>query len=683
MRKIEHSPVWAAGVQNAVNYYVDLMSLAAVSIEADSPFISPEKFRPVRDFHGKDNNHYPMHPHYLEVGLIGIAEEAEASAKKHDGEERLLLNAVAETYRATAAYMARFADEAEKVIEGAETDGDRQRIELIAKTCRALSVRAPETFFEAAQLFLFCWRIRSHKGMATIGRLDQYLIDFYRRDVSAGILTDDKALELLVALWKRINTYGSGDTLTNIMLGGVDADGNDVTNELSCLMIRASLITKSTDPQINCRVHKNTPPEFFELMTELQLLGHGQASLYNDEVVIPGLLKYGYSLKDARNYSNDGCSEIIIDAASTIDFFQMEAVKTMELTIFEGRENPTDNVPVGHYWSKNIKPRTLTSKVFLGYSAKSISDITSYEDFYAAYLAQYRFQLMGRIDEKNASIINSDRNQIPSLFLLGSFPCFLQSGVDIHYAWGISNMHQIFIGSIPTVGDCLAAIKKVVFEDKACTLLELREAMRADFVGYEDLRARLLAAPKFGNDDDYVDTIVSRLSSDIIDMIDEYNANAEIKHLPCHYNFLFNDYAKTVGATPDGRRRGDPISEHFTPTPGRAKKGPTAVLRSVVKTDIQRGAGASTVHLSLSRDTLVGEDGGKAIMAAIMRAAIGMGIQLLNVAVYDADALRKAQENPEGHEDIIVRVWGYSARFVDLSRDMQDHVIARIIKEGQ
>lgn len=243
-------------------------------------------------------------------------------------------------------------------------------------------------------------------------------------------------------------------------------------------------------------------------------------------------------------------------------------------------------------------------------------------------------------------------------------------------------MHQIFLGSIPTVGDCLAAVKKVVLEDKACTLLELREAMRADFVGYEGLRARLLAAPKFGNDDNYVDMIVSRLSSDIIDMIDEYNANADIKHLPCHYNFLFNDYAKTTGATPDGRRRGDPISEHFSPTPGRAKKGPTAILRSVVKTDIKRGAGASTVHLSLSRDTLVGEDGGKSIMAAIMRAAIGIGIQLLNVAIYDAKALREAQDNPEGHEDIIVRVWGYSARFVDLSRDMQDHVIARIIKEG-
>ncbi len=683
MKKIKHTSVWAAGVKNAAGYYVDLMASAPVTIEADSPFISPEKFRPVRDFHGKDNNHYPMHPHYLEVGLLGIAKEAEESAKKHDGEEKLLLDAVTETYRATASYMARFADAADAALDKAESDSERERLTLIAKTCRALSERAPRTFFEAAQLFLFCWRIRSHKGMATIGRLDQYLIDFYRRDIESGELTEDKALELLVALWKRINTYGSGDTLTNIMLGGVDKDGNDVTNELSCLMIKASLITKSTDPQINCRIHKNTPKEFFDLMVELQTLGHGQASLYNDEVVIDGLIKYGYSLKDARNYSNDGCSEIVIDAASTIDFFQMEAVKIVELTIFEGKENPIETVPVGHYWSNKSKPRALSTGTFLGYSAKALSEIESYEEFYAAYLSQYRFQLMGKIEEQNKKIRDADSSQIPSLFLIGSFPCFLESGQDIHYSLGISNMHQIFVGSIPTVGDCLAAVKKVVFEDKACTLTELREAMRADFVGYEDLRARLLAAPKFGNDDAEADMIVSRLSTDIMDMIDEYNASAEIKHLPCHYNYLFNDYAKIIGATPDGRRRGDPISEHFSPTPGRAKKGPTAVLSSAVKTDLRRGAGASTVHLSLSRDTLVGEDGGKAIMASIMRAAIEMGIQLLNVAVYDAAALREAQENPEGHEDIIVRVWGYSARFVDLSRDMQDHVIARIVKEGQ
>lgn len=683
MRKIEHSSVWAAGVHNAVNYYENLLAVAPVTLAEEGPFVSPDKFNPQRDFHGRDSNHFPMHPHYLEVGLLGIAEEAEKSAEKNEGESRLLLSSVAKVYRATAAYMARFADEAEAASEKAENDEEKERLKGISKTCLALSQRAPETFLEACELFLFCWRIRSHKGMATIGRLDQYLIDFYRRDVKSGILTEDEALKLIVALWKRINTYGSGDTLTNIMLGGVDKDGNDVSNELSCLMLRASLITRSTEPQICCRVHKNTPEEFFDLMTELQALGHGQGSLYNDEVIIPNLVKYGYSLEDARNYSNDGCSEIIIDAKCTIDFFQMEALKSLELTIFEGSENPAPSIPVGHYWTKNLKPRPLISGTFLGYAPRAMEDIKTYEEFYAAYLDEYRFQLKGKIEVHNEKIYSAERVQTPSLFILGTFPCFLENGVDIHYSEDICQMHEIFMGSMPTVSDCLAAVKKVVFEDKVCTLVELREALRADFVGYESLRARLLAAPKVGNDDDYVDLILSKLCDDFADMLDELNEGADIKYLPSYYNYLFNDYAKTVGATPDGRRRGDPLCEHFTPTPGRAKKGPTVILRSLTKSDIGRGAGISTVHLSLSRDTLVGEDGGKSVVAALIRAAIEMKVQMLNLAVYDAKTLREAQENPEGHEDIIVRVWGYSARFIDLARDMQEHVISRIIKEGQ
>lgn len=685
MKKVNHTSTWEAEVNNSVNYYIDLFANAPVVLSEEGPFVSPDKFNShfPRDFHGRDNNHYPMHPHYLKVGLLGIAAEAEMSALQCEGENHLLLTSVAKVYRTAAEYMARYADAAEKACSLACEISEKNRLAEIADICRALSVRAPETFIEACELFLFCWRIRSHNHMATIGRLDQYLIDFYRRDTEAGILTEDKALTLIVALWNRINTYGSGDTLTNVMLGGVDKDGNDATNELSYLMLRASIIKKSTEPQICCRIHKNTPDKFFELMVELQALGHGQASLYNDEVIIPNLMEYGYSLEDARNYSSDGCSEIIIDANSTIDFFQMEAVKAMELTIFEGKENPVKSLPVGHYWTKSMAARPVISSAFLGYAPWKMSEINSYEEFYSAYLDEYRFQLMGMMEAHNEKIHNLNRSQIPSLFLLGSFPSFLKNGVDIHYSEDICQVHDIFFGSVPTVADCLAAVKKVVFEDKLCTLVELREALQADFEGYDTLRTQLLAAPKVGNDDDYADSVLSRLFDDIMLMFDELNDASDMKYLPCFYNYLFNDFAKTVGATPDGRRRGEPICEHFSPTPGRAKNGPTAVLRSLTKSNIGRGAGASTVNLSLSRDILTGDDDGKRIISALMRSAVAMKVQILNLAIYDSAVLRAAQENPESYEDIIVRVWGYSARFVDLSRDMQEHVIARIVKEGQ
>ena len=680
-KKINHTRAWEAGILNVTSYYESLLSTSEINISDWGTLVAPPKFKAKKIVRGRDNNHFAMHPHYLEVGYKGIAEEATRNAEKlGKGENRTVLESVARVYMASAAYVGRYATAARKQLESAESDEEKLRLSIIAKTCENLSNSAPSSFFEACQLFLFSWRIRSHEKMATIGRLDQYLYPFYKKDIENGTLTDAEALDILVEVWRRIAEYGSGDTLTNIMLGGVDRDGNDATNELSCLMLEASLITKSTEPQMNCRIHKETPKRFFDLMIKLKLLGHGQATMISDDAIIPHLVKAGFPLESARNYANDGCNEIIIDCESTIDFTQIESMKSLELTIFEGKENVEEPIAVGQYWTRHAKARPFTTGAFLGYAPCKLSEMDTYDKFYEAYLDQYKFQLYSKLDDYTYKITRNNETQVPSPFLLGSFPCVLEKGEDIHSSPDMHNIHSVFLGSLTTVADCLAALKKVVFEDKYCTLETLRDALAANFEGYAELRAKLKAVPKYGNDDDYVDSVAVKLTNDVYDLLDEYNDSSDYYFIPCIYNYLFVDHARILGASPDGRCFGDAIAPHASPTPGCAVNGPTAVIKSTSKIDTARGCGASPLYLSLSRETLVGNDGGELILSALMRSCLELGIQYVNVAIHDTEALLDAQKNPELHEDLIVRVWGYSARFVDLCTDMQNHVIQRTIK---
>jgi len=234
-----------------------------------------------------------------------------------------------------------------------------------------------------------------------------------------------------------------------------------------------------------------------------------------------------------------------------------------------------------------------------------------------------------------------------------------------------------FSGAIPTVADGLAAIRKVVFEDRFCTPAELLQALRDNFDGHEKLRQRCLAAPKFGNDDDAVDRIASDIARRFCEQVVACPTPDGKPFWPALYDFLFNYQTTITGATPDGRRWKEPVAEHYSPTPGRARRGPTAVIRSAAKGPLAQACGSSVFHISLSRGTIPENDAGRSLLQGLFTAALKMGVAVMNIAIYDVAALQEAKRHPEGHEDLIVRVWGFSARFVDLSDEMQDHIIAR------
>ncbi|OPJ60590.1 pyruvate formate lyase family protein [Clostridium oryzae] len=638
-----------------------------------------KKFDEGKIFLGFDNYHFPINTSFLNIGYRGIVNKASRQDIKYTEEQIEFLKAIKQVYEAAIRFIEKHAIEAESKL-GIELE-NVDRLRKIADNCRILCEGAPKTFLQAVQLFWFTWRLRS-PFTSSIGRLDQYLYPFYRRDIDAGVLTEKEVVDILCQLWEAFNDAGTGDTLKNLMLGGVNKKGEDATNELSYLMLKTSIIVKKAEPHLNVRIHSNTKDSFVDKVIELQQLGQGQPTIYNDDNLIPELVKHGIPLESARNYSNDGCTELVIDGESGIFFYQMEAVKSLELTMFNGEENSSiPNKVTMKKWSNEMPENEVRTGLKLGYKSGDVSMMNSFDEVYSAFMKQYLYQTDVKLQTICNDIVKFKEKIVCSPFLSGAFPLCLEKAVDPLRGGFNIECFQLLSGSLTTVADGLAAIKKVVFEDNYCTMDELVKALKNNFENNEILRQRLINAPKFGNDDDFVDFIAADIAKKFCEYVVDYKTPNGKVIWPGLYNIDFNTFAKITGATPDGRKLGDPIAEHYSPTPGKAKNGPTAVINSAAKAPLYMGFASSPLHLTLSRNIIPTDKSGNEILKNLLLAALKLGIVVLNTAIYDAEILKRAKLNPEQYGDIIVRVWGFNARFVDLTEDLQDHIIARIIEE--
>jgi len=279
-----------------------------------------------------DNYHYPMGTAYLKFGVVGVSRRAAASAKNvTDDRNRELLEGIAQVYEAIAAWIARYAD----AVDAAA--GEDTRLKRMGENLHRLAKGAPVHFHEALQLTYLMWKIRClNKPGADIGRLDVHLRSFFEADIASGYTTEDEVLEQLVDFWNLLNKNDSGDTLINVMVGGRNPDGSDAGSRLSVLMLEATKRCKKSEPHINVRVHPSLRPDIYRAMLEVQLMGQGQATVYNDEVIIPSLINFGIPEELACCYTNDGCTEIMLDGYSGIDFAHVDAVATFELAFNNG-----------------------------------------------------------------------------------------------------------------------------------------------------------------------------------------------------------------------------------------------------------------------------------------------------------------------------------------------------------
>ncbi|MBQ7455340.1 MAG: hypothetical protein IJS53_02750 [Clostridia bacterium] len=637
--------------------------IAGFTKEADIP-MQPHWPHPFFLMAG-DNRHYPMGKTYLRYGFRGVAERAEKNALAPDKtpEARANLLAARDEYNALAGFAARHAD---------AVDDPALKADYLQ-----LASGAPLTFRQAVQAFYLLWRVRSVGCTGSIGRLDQHLYPFYRADMEAGRLTEDEALSILCELWEKLNAVASGDTLVTLMLGGSGPDGADETNDLSCLMLRASLAVRKTEPHVSVRLHEKTRADFRALVSQVHLLGHGQAAVYYDANILPVLIAHGVPAEYACRYCTNGCTEVVLDGAGKIEFDPMDAVKTVELTLNRGAEPALPGDTVGYYWTRNVPPVEQKSTCDPGFDSGDWT--ASKEALRAAFDRQLVHQFRYHIDRLMRRRSDMRAFGLAHALLNASFDTLLESGGDAVRGDLPCDVWMLFAGSLPTAADALTALNRAVFEEKRYTSQEIMNALAANFEGCEEMRARLRGLPKFGNDNDEADAEAARLCALFCDTLEACSRENGVLIWPALIGYLFVQEALFTGATPDGRRWKDPIGEHFSPTPGCAVNGPTALMLSAAKAPLKRAFGVAPVHISLPRSAASDREKSLETLAQLVDAGEKLGFNMLDISIYDAEEMREAQKDPENHADLIVRVWGYSARFIDLSDEMQEHVIARIL----
>ncbi len=677
-------------VDKLADWFCVMLDETPVSVEAgkDEHLVGPSNMNgkaaclKVPDVWGADGYHCPLGTKQLmELGLAGIAATAAANAAKLTGLEAHYLAGIARCYEAACSYVAAWADAAADAADAAVGD-DRLRLTRIAASCRTLAEGPPDSFQSAVQLLWFALPMRNANLTSPPGRLDVYLHPFYAADLKAGSITPEFAQDLVDEFLAKMDHIWTGDGLMNLVVGGVDADGNDVTNAVSFMILDTTTRLKIASPQMNVRIHKNTPEDFRQKVTELQLAPTGGSSVLNDEVLIPAFVAEGIPLDLARNYCCDGCNELLFDGESLIDFTMVEAAKSLELTLFNGRECP---VPAGfvpranYHYAKEEAPEVPTG-LELGYETGDFTEMTSFEQVFEAYVDQYLHQLRRVLRNFSDGIKTSAAENMTDLFFAGTFPQCLATGRDPMVGGVRHRAFMIFAGSLPTVADGLAAVKKVVFEDRACTPAELLDALRADWDGHDALRKQCQAAPKFGNDDPFVDEIAAELVRRFDEAVRGFDHGLPYPVLPALFCHTFNMISMMVNATPDGRKRGDPVAEHFSPVPGRAVSGPTAVINSMTRAPLERMTGTAVTHVSLSRTALGTPAEAAVLVRTLLDTALEMGLTVANFPIYDVEQMIDAQDHPERHEDLMVRVWGFSDRFITLDKRLQDHLIARAVK---
>jgi len=614
----------------------------------------------------------------LKKGFLGLKAEVEDELKRIDYEKRgclkkiHLLQAMSLCCDAAIRFAERYADEAERLATAESDPVRRAELEQIAEICRWVPAHPARTFREALQSFWFVHLIlnlETNSYAIGPGRFDQYMYPYYRADIDAGRLTREQAGELLACLWIKFNELtvvkegGTAKASTtyndfqNLNLGGQTIEGQDATNELSYLCVDVIGQLKLPQPQIAALISEKTPDQFLMKACEVISLGFGLPAVFNDDEKVQALLHKGKTLEDARLGGINGCVELVApgkDNMASSGYLSMP--KCLELALNNG-----------------INPLTGTQ---LGPRTGDPCDFTSFGQLMGAF----RQQLAHAIELKTvydgiARQAYAEFCPVPFTSLLIS-DC-LEKGRDYHDGGARYNLPLICGVGTGTMADSLAAIKKLVCDEEKMSLEELVTALRADFAGYERLRQMLLnRAPKWGNGDGYVDT----LAHDVVEMFcDELEKHCNAEGVPYAANMIPTTthiwFGSLNGATPDGRLAETPLSEGISPVQGMDTNGPTAVLRSMARLDHARCCG-TLLNMKFHPSALSGEEGLHKF-AHLIRTYFKLGGHHTQFNVVSAETLRAAQEHPEEHRNVIVRVAGYSDYFVRLSRDLQDEIISR------
>ena len=575
----------------------------------------------------------------------------------------------------TIIFFAKRHAEKAKELAGLETNPQRKKeLETIAAVCSHVPAHPPRDFWEALQAYWFV-----HLAVITElnvwdsfnpGRLDQHLHPFYQKGLAEGHLTNEAAKELLQCFWIKFNNQpapskvditeeqsGTYQDFALINVGGLKNDGSDAVNELSFLILDVVEEMRLIQPSACIQLSYKNPDRFLKRALKVVKAGFGQPSIFNTDVIHQEFLHAGKSMEDARAGGPSGCV--------TISAFGKESCtltgycnwpKIFELTLNNG-----------------VDPQT---GIQIGVQTGDPTTFTSFDELMAAYKKQLKYFVDLKIKGNNIiERLYAENLPTPVMSLLFD-DCILKAK-DYHDGGSRYNVTYIQGVGMGTITDSLSAVKYHVFDKKTLTMEELLEALQSNFEGIEQVRQMLLnETPTFGNDDDYADNLAQAVFNAYYKVLNgrpnTKGGRYRVNLLPTTVHIFFG---RVTGATPNGRKNGDPLSDGISPSHGTDRNGPTAVIKSVAKIDHAKTGGTLLNQKFLPQ--VLADDEGIAKLAYLVRTYFKLGGHHVQFNVVDATTLRDAQENPEKYKDLIVRVAGYSDYFVDIGKELQDEIIAR------
>lgn len=502
------------------------------------------------------------------------------------------------------------------------------------------------------------------------GRLDQHLYPFYKKDIEEGRITKEEAEELLQCFWVKFNNHpappkvgvtleesGTYTDFANINSGGLKADGSDGVNDVTYMVLDVIDEMRLLQPSSNIQLSQRNPDKFLRRALNIVKKGWGQPSIFNADAVVEEMLIQGKTVEDARCGGTSGCVETGAfgkEAYILTGYFNLN--KVLEITLNNG-----------------IDPNTGKK---IGIETKDSRKFESFEELMEAFEKQLNYFIDVKIKGNNI-IEKLYAKYMPSPFLSTIIDDCIKKGMDYNEGGARYNTNYIQGVGIGTITDSLSSIKYNVYDKKYISMEKLLEVLKLNFDGYEDVRLKFVNAPhKYGNDDDYSDNIMKT----VFDMFyNSVNGRKNMKGgfyrinmLPttCHVYF-----GSVIGATADGRKAKEPLSEGISPVQGRDEYGPTSVIKSAGKMDHAKTGG--TLLNQKFTPKLLEDDKGIENLLHLVRAYFKMGGHHIQFNVVDAETLRKAQKEPEKYRDLIVRVAGYSDYFCDLNESLQNEIIKR------
>ena len=504
----------------------------------------------------------------------------------------------------------------------------------------------------------------------SLGRLDQYVFPCYAADIAAGTLSEQQAFELMGCfiikcsemIWytpEATATYFAGYMpFINMCVGGVKREGGDGTNALTFLIMDAVEKVKMYQPSLACRVHNQSPHEYLEKILDVIKAGAGMPACHFDDAHIKMMLRKGFDFDDARDYCLMGCVE------------PQKSGRIHQWTVGGFTQWP---IAIEFVFNRGV---LLSYRSKQGVDTGELDSLQTYEQFEAVVKRQLDHII--ELTAKGSIIIqNTVRDMTPTPYMSLFVDGCMQNGKDVTAGGAVlyEGPGTIFAG-LATYADSMAAVKKLVYDEKKYTLQELKEAMDADWQGHEQVRTDCNAASKYGNDEDYVDLI----AADIVDYTERtFNQHKSLyaRHIHGTLSQSFNTpLGGMLGATPNGRSAKAPLSDAMSPSQGADHKGPTAIIKSVSKINVESMSLGLAHNFKLSSRALETKEG-RAGWNNLLRTSSVLGNAQMQFNCVDRETLIQAQQYPEKHRDLIVRVAGYSAFFVELCKEVQDEIISR------